>query len=101
MSNAAHKISDDIHSHEGGTITIDGPRGMTFYRLKTLLSAMDLEVRTGMMMTSRAKANPFAVARQVLGVKTRAKAKLLDQLKAEWIKRGDEGMVDLAQQNGW
>ena len=52
------------------------------YRLLLLLRSMEFEVQTGIMMTSRSKANPFKIVRQEFGIKARKK----DQVASEFRK---------------
>ena len=52
------------------------------FRLRTLLRAMELEVKTGMTMTSRSKANPFKIVRQEYGIKARNKAAVLEEFRS-------------------
>lgn len=47
-----------------------------WFRLISLRSAMKLEVQHGIMATSRAKANPFKIAKLHYGIKGRSKAEI-------------------------
>lgn len=58
------------------SIMLTGDQILAF-RQMALLRAMEFEVKTGMMVTSRAKANPFKIVREEFGIKERKKELVL------------------------
>lgn len=88
-------ISDDIHTNTNGTTVINGPRGMAFYKLLHLKSAMKIEIESGMQMTSRAKANPWKIAKDYFGIEGRKRDLIYQRFLKLYEEKGEEGMVDM------
>lgn len=62
------RAQSQIHT-DGGVLSIDGPDGIALYRLLTIKSGMELEMK-GMRLTSRRKApSCFTIARNEFGLK--------------------------------
>lgn len=72
-----------IEVTNGGTV-ITGEH-IHLFRLKTLLRAMELEVKTGMKMC---RVNPFNIVRSEFGIKARKKADVLAQFSALLSENG-------------
>jgi hypothetical protein len=66
---------------------IDTPEGIEAFRLLALRGALRIEVRTGMIRSNRGRATSVIV-REVLGSKTRDKAKLLAEFEAALREAG-------------
>jgi hypothetical protein len=63
---------------------------MANFRLMSLRSALELEVKTGMRVSSRV--NTAELVRKSIGSKTRGKAKLLGEFEAHLYKAGLIGL---------
>ena len=90
-----------VEQNESGGMTITGPH-VEIYRLLATRSAMQLEVKTGMKMSSRY--NVFKNVRTEFGITAKSKAEVLRQFEilllfngigkdSEWAKKYTENDI--------